>query len=1076
MQVEKDQNKWQGGAAFHCFLDHLKKEGFEVSISHYIQLNRLLNGIDAHTCTFENLKYLLSPLVVKSREQQERFAGLYDEYFALFSAELPDLKHLPGQEVAVQEGHKMSGSEGKRRRRKWLPWAFAMGFLIISVLVYQFLVPSTTSIDSNAQDMNGLLDQVTLQLPDSVKAQIDVARQHLQQGDSGAAQTVIHEVLTNYENLAASRQDKDLLSSLNALEEQLVSQMGSIKSGASTKPGFSQSELIYFMAMLTVAFVFIYEYRLRINQVIAAELEFGKKPPYIWEINLLHSSKVLLDKTFYLVANSLRQRVATDQFDFELEGTVRQTVENGGLAALQYKQRTKPAEYLILIDKTSKKSHQAGFFSFLAKELSKNDVHVEEYYFQHDLLTFTNTLNPKLILKPQELIKLFPKHRVIILSNFHCAINPISGKIKEHVLFMNAWEDRIILTPQSSVEWDYKEVLLARFFTVLPANSEGFLALIDYFENAKTDHSMSWRAEHSEAKLEIPENPEIAIDYLKYHLNSSVYRWLCVCAVFPQLFWDLTIYLGNELFPAESVVSQKNIQELLRVSWFEEGYIPDRYRRLLKAQLSTDQLSEVRTAIVAQMRKNPPKTGTYAYDEFKLNLLTNQLLIEGQSEPEKTALRKELKKMYREADLSFYTEVKTQDAPTEKNWTSFLLPTDLERFFKDTTWKRSLYRIAMMAICFVIVMKFGSTTIYQFLVNNLSGTAVFLIFIVAYFIVFYRFTRPYCTLNSFEIAFSWLLLNLGLFLYAITSDLRIFESLNVEVGKDASISFTYFIISVPLTIILILNQLKRPFLKVAVAIYWVYLAMTFLMLSIIFLSAIFESQQADISNWALIFNLLLTTSFIFYRYKTGKLGDYELAVYYLVLYFPNVVIWDILNMPEGEFLFIIIFFVIAFRYGFVRFLRSNLLSIYLLVLGIHLAFTFRNAGDIMILLFLFVAFVLVLSIIDSNSREVHFKTTLYLLLFFVVGSRLETVDVDIIGGIGQNDKILLLGLMITIFLIFILIKRKIAIHAMELVLIWLGFAIMYPVYLGKVGLSQFSAIPIILGMATFFAFWKIRAN
>ena len=70
---------------FDDFLTHLRRQGFDIGVDHYLRLQELL--LKAGT-EFEpqELRTILCPIFATSRAQQEQFYRAFDNYFSLFQS------------------------------------------------------------------------------------------------------------------------------------------------------------------------------------------------------------------------------------------------------------------------------------------------------------------------------------------------------------------------------------------------------------------------------------------------------------------------------------------------------------------------------------------------------------------------------------------------------------------------------------------------------------------------------------------------------------------------------------------------------------------------------------------------------------------------------------------------------------------------------------------------------------------------------------------------------------------------------------------------------------------------------
>ncbi|MBK1990655.1 formylglycine-generating enzyme family protein [Sphaerospermopsis aphanizomenoides BCCUSP55] len=96
-----------------------------------------------------------------------------------------------------------------------------------------------------------------------------------------------------------------------------------------------------------------------------------------------------------------------------------------------------------------------------------------------------------------------------------------------------------------------------------------------------------------------PEKIAAMLLSLREYLGDDSFYWFCACAVFPELQWNITIYLGNVLKTksGESLLEVDSLTTLARLPWFRAGYIPDWLRVDLIQKLTQEQEQEIRNVL-----------------------------------------------------------------------------------------------------------------------------------------------------------------------------------------------------------------------------------------------------------------------------------------------------------------------------------------------------------------------------------------------------------------------------------------------------------------------------------------------
>ncbi|TAE54661.1 MAG: formylglycine-generating enzyme family protein, partial [Bacteroidetes bacterium] len=291
----------------------------------------------------------------------------------------------------------------------------------------------------------------------------------------------------------------------------------------------------------------------------------------------------------------------------DLERSISETVRQAGQVQVQYRRSGRVPEYLVLIDQSLKNSLQASWYKHLLDLLAAQGVVLQVFEYEQDLRLVWNETT-----RPTSLALLAYGQRLLILGDGRAMVDEINGTLfswADHL--MNLWEQRILLSPRSPREWGFLESVLATHAVLAPATLDGLSASIDTLDGLRDDDWTNWRWGESYVFA----SPTVA--GLQRVLGDEVFHWLCACAVYPDLYWELTLHLGkvleNQVHAPRSLLNRSQFAGLLRVPWFREGRIPAEYRRSLLAALPPEKEKPVRQAIATlfeQIESPPP--GSYA--------------------------------------------------------------------------------------------------------------------------------------------------------------------------------------------------------------------------------------------------------------------------------------------------------------------------------------------------------------------------------------------------------------------------------------------------------------------------------
>ena len=314
--------------------------------------------------------------------------------------------------------------------------------------------------------------------------------------------------------------------------------------------------------------------------------------------------------TFMEIARNLRKRILILSPELDIEKTIDATIHQGGFLKRVYRNYQILPEYLFLVNRISFQDYQAQFMEEMIERLKQDNVLITSYFFDDDpLICFPNNEEGS-PLRFDEIISKYSDHYLIIVSDTEKFFSIINGELEPWVNNLDNWENCAILTPKLTESWGYQELKIAEEFMIFPATSAGLQMLSQKLwtgENSKPDYSQDtlpqtlriqtyrWLERNSPE----PEQIETMLVSLQKYLDNDSFYWFCACAVFPELQWYITIYLGNVLKTeaGQSLLQVCSLNNLARLPWFRSGYIPDWLRVYLIKKLTFEQEQEIRTAL-----------------------------------------------------------------------------------------------------------------------------------------------------------------------------------------------------------------------------------------------------------------------------------------------------------------------------------------------------------------------------------------------------------------------------------------------------------------------------------------------
>jgi rhamnose transport system substrate-binding protein len=439
--------------------------------------------------------------------------------------------------------------------------------------------------------------------------------------------------------------------------------------------------------------------RWRRNPVLERRRALG--PPFSWQLEVQappvsdYSSPRLSG-----VARKLRRRQFSEIQRLDIALTVASTMQALGYPRFRFRPDTRFPEYLVLIERASPGDHQAALFDQLARVLEQEHLFINRFFFESDpRVCWSDSGSARFSLG--ELEKRFPGHRLLIFSDTEMLLDPVSGELASWTTSLLGWPDRAVLTAAAPAQWGFAERKVGAQFVVLPATLDGLDQLAERFDTDLRRDLGTIIAPTTDARPE--SDGELEIEKLRRYLGESVFQWLCACAVYPELRWELTVYLGSLPAIGENLVTERNLLKLIQLPWFRTGSIPDPVRLRLIESLGVANEQAAREAIIDLLERSAaPNRGSYAYREWNLTFLS-QIALQHRRQPKR--LKSTLCEIPPAETARDYVLLRlAEKAPASK--VSLILPRFLRTLafengvplFGLTTAMRALVTLAMIGI------------------------------------------------------------------------------------------------------------------------------------------------------------------------------------------------------------------------------------------------------------------------------------------------------------------------------------------------------------------------------------------
>jgi len=626
----------------------LESNGFKIAPDHYIQAQKLLRNIHKDIPP-QKLKFLLCPLFATRPKEQTLFYQLFDQYFQW----QPKPESLPDEEPP--ETTMKAQKKVRRLNISYFILAFLLIFMVLGIAAYL-----------------GIHEDI----PPPPKEKIITNTVHVPHQDK-PLETITIKLYPDNLNMPKMTWYQ--------------------KYGHFLRWSCICLPILFFLIGLV--------YRWHRRQIILEKKQ--GKPPALWQQFIFKRPDITAIKTatFYAAARRLRRRLKSSIRKLHIEKTIQASIKATGFPVLRHIHLSRPPEYLVLIHVPDPHDHYASFCDTLIHAFKEEDIHMTCYYYrQVPRVCYQQVDGP--YFTPDDLWSRHASARLLIFGTGEHFLDPFSGKSEQWLAPYFQWKDRAIFTPKPTGEWGMLEVGLARHMTVLPVHLTAIDAVVRYFEYPHRYNLAQWFQQHESL---LSETQYENIEFLRNWLGKRAFKWLCACAVYPELHFNLTVRIGHKI--SEDVhFSGDDLLKLMILQWFKKGHIPDDLRYQLMQSMSNDEIQEIREVILAVLMDHEIQKDAPGFDLYSLNLAINRFLCNPEERRLKRQFKESLANMPESEYLRDYTMIRLLDS-TQKTPLQFLLPQKMMKRF---------YRHNLPVLCLKTRMRFIRAII-------LAGLAFFLI-------------------------------------------------------------------------------------------------------------------------------------------------------------------------------------------------------------------------------------------------------------------------------------------------------------------------------------------------------------
>ncbi|MDX1905682.1 MAG: hypothetical protein SF053_01510 [Bacteroidia bacterium] len=357
----------------------------------------------------------------------------------------------------------------------------------------------------------------------------------------------------------------------------------------------------------------------------------GRKPPplpgpYVWQPSppLVAADLFTLDERQWL-AHPFRPGLVYgyDRSRLRVADTLQATLRQGGQVNLVFEPVGGASGYVFLIDKTVQHQHHSAWLEQLAATLTGQGVSVETLTYEGDLRLLTDVSGAYL-----NLDQLDERRRLMVFGDGRTLVDPISGTVFPWAAAILArWQARALLSPVPPRTWGPSEAILSEWLVLVPATFEGLSAALAALDGRTYTDWEDWREQPEDYVWSTP-----TVAGLRRELPLLAYQWLAACAIYPETYWSLTLWLGQRLeaLTGSPVLTREYLSLLTRIQWLRAGTLPDEARLALLEDLPDDLEGLLRQDIAALVQAGAEHlpVASYAAKRQRIFLLINQLGFE----------------------------------------------------------------------------------------------------------------------------------------------------------------------------------------------------------------------------------------------------------------------------------------------------------------------------------------------------------------------------------------------------------------------------------------------------------------
>jgi hypothetical protein len=345
---------------------------------------------------------------------------------------------------------------------------------------------------------------------------------------------------------------------------------------------------------------------------------FLKRQPTVDEPDLLSISlenrlPEVVEEPLRRIARQMRRRRAVPSSVLDVGRTTEEAVRRNGVFTPVFGTQYVQPEYVILIDRRSFRDQGAGYLDELAEELTRAQVWITRYYFDEDprVLVPRDGINATTL---RDLCLTSHDRRMLFFADAAVLLDPVSADLAVWTEPLRLVREAALFTPKPREHWSSAEERAKRVVAIYSAtlsSVEDFVMTMAGVPVADRPYSAAegpfpWELSLRPERWLERDGPdsaviEDALGSVRRYLGPDGYFWLAACAVYPEIHFNLTEYLGTTLKGADGfpLFTTDRFTALSRLPWMHNAYMPDWLRLRLVTSLDPEHNQQIRDALNA---------------------------------------------------------------------------------------------------------------------------------------------------------------------------------------------------------------------------------------------------------------------------------------------------------------------------------------------------------------------------------------------------------------------------------------------------------------------------------------------